>query len=251
MSIIYKNINMIKVFKSFLHARYSIAGIFILALLLGACKKNDSPNNRTPVASVMAFNLSTDKEAVGISLSGNNLYSVPLGYTNYTGVYLPVFTGNRQVKSFSIYGSSVLSTNNQIFQDSTYYSIFVVGRNGAYRNVIVNDSLNNLSVTPGQAFVRYINAIPDSTISPLVTISSNGATIINNNTAFGTVIPFIKVNAGDLSIAVNNGDSVAVSRTISVEQSKAYTILLTGIPHAVDTAKSIKIKFISNGTITK
>lgn len=248
---IYKNIIMTKVSKSLLSAKYTIAGIFILILLLGACKKNDSQNNRTPVAGVMAFNLSTDKNAVGISLSGNNLFNVPLSYTSFTGVYLPVFTGNREVKSFNNNGASVLSTNNQVFNDSAYYSIFVVGRNGAYRNIIVNDSLNNLLVSPGQAFVRYINAIPDSTLSPLVTISSNGTTIIRNNTAFGIVAPFTKVNAGDLTIGVNNGDSIAVSRTISVEQSKAYTILLIGIPNAVDTTKSIKIKYITNGTITK
>ena len=229
---------------------YSVAGILFLVLLLGACKKNDLPNNRTPTSGVMAFNLSTDKDAVGITLSGNNLFNSPLGYTSYTGVYLPVFTGNREVKSFNNNTASVLAISNQIFQDSIYYSIFVVGSNGSYHNIITNDSIKNLLVTPGQAFVRYVNAIPDSTISPLVTISSNGATIISNNTAFGTVAPFTKVSAGNITIGVNNGDSIAVSRIIAVEQSKAYTILLTGIPNSVDTTKSIKIKFISNGTIT-
>lgn len=241
---------MTKVFKSLTYSMYAVAGILFLALLLGACKKNDLPNNRTPTSGVMAFNLSTDKDAVGIMLSGNNLFNSPLDYTSYTGVYLPVFTGNREVKSFNNNTASVLAISNQIFQDSVYYSIFVVGSNGSYHNIITNDSIKNLLVTPGQAFVRYVNAIPDSTISPLVTISSNGATIISNNTAFGTVAPFTKVSAGNITIGVNNGDSIAVSRTIAVEQSKAYTILLTGIPNSVDTTKSIKIKFISNGTIT-
>lgn len=229
---------------------YSVTGILFLALLLGACKKNDLPNSRTPTAGVMAFNLSTDKEAVGIMLSGNNLFNAPLGYTSYTGVYLPVFTGNREVKSYNNNSASVLSISNQMFQDSVYYSIFVVGRNGSYHNIIANDSISNLLVTPGQAFVRYINAIPDSSITPLVTVSVNGTTVISNNTAFGTVAPFTKVSAGNITIGVNNGDSIAVNRTIAVEQSKAYTILLTGIPNAVDTTKSIKIKFITNGTIT-
>ena len=241
---------MIKVFKSLTYSMYSVAGILFLVLLLGACKKNDLPNNRTPTSGVMAFNLSTDKDAVGIMLSGNNLFNSPLDYTSYTGVYLPVFTGNREVKSFNNNTASVLAISNQIFQDSVYYSIFVVGSNGSYHNIITNDSIKNLLVTPGHAFVRYVNAIPDSTISPLVTISSDGATIISNNTAFGTVAPFTKVSAGNITIGVNNGDSIAVSRIIAVEQSKAYTILLTGIPNSVDTTKSIKIKFISNGTIT-
>ena len=239
-----------KVLKFVMQAKYSMAGILLFAFLFGACRKDNLPNNRTPAAGVMAFNLSTDKDAVGIFLSGNNLFYLPLGYTSFTGKYLPVFTGNREVKSYNNNTNNVLSINNQIFKDSAYYSIFVVGRNGAYRNVIVNDSLNNLLITPGQAFVRYINAIPDSTISPLVTISIGGTSVISNNTAYGITTPFTKVNAGNITIAVNNGDSVAVNRTISVEQSKAYTILLTGIPNAVDTTKSIKIKFITNGTIT-
>lgn len=240
---------MTKVFKSLTYAKYSIAGILFLALLFGACKKNDLTGNRTPTAGVMAFNLSNDKEAVGITLSGNNLFNSPLGYTSYTGVYLPVFTGNREVKSFNNNTASVLAISNQIFQDSVYYSIFVVGRNGSYHNIITNDSIKNLLVTPGQAFVRYINAIPDSTITPLVTISSNGTNVISNKTAFGIVSGFAKVNAGNIIVGVNSGDSIAANRTISVEESKAYTILLTGIPNAADTTKSIKIKFITNGTI--
>lgn len=242
---------MTKVLKFVMFAKYKVAGILLLALLFGACKKDDLPNNRIPAAGVMAFNLSTDKDAVGISLSGNNLFYLPLGYASFTGAYLPIFTGNREVKSYNNNSYNVLSVNNQIFQDSAYYSIFVVGRNGSYRNIVVNDSLNNLTITPGQAFVRYINAIPDSTISPFVSISSNGTKVISNNTAFGIVTPFIKVNAGNIIIGVNNGDSVAVSRTILVEQSKAYTILIAGIPNATDTTKSIKIKYITNGTITK
>ena len=242
---------MTKLFKSPLHANYTIAGILLLAVLFGACKKNDVPSYRTPSAGVMAFNLSTDKDAVGISLSGNNLFYLPLGYASFTGDYLPIFTGNREVRSYNDNSYNTLSVNNQIFQDSAYYSIFVVGRNGVYRNIVANDSLNNLFITPGQAFVRYINAIPDSTMSPLVSISSNGTKVISNNTAFGIITPFTKVNAGNITIGVNNGDSIAVSRTISVEQSKAYTILLTGIPNAKDTTKSVKIKFITNGTITK
>ena len=239
-----------KVLKFLINARYSVAGILLLSLVFGACKKDNIPNNRIPAAGVMAFNLSTDKDAVGISLSGNNLFYLPLGYASFTGQYLPIFTGNREVKSYNDNSYNILSANNQIFQDSTYYSIFVVGRNGSYRNIVVNDSLNNLITTPGQAFVRYINAIPDSTISPLVSISSKGTKVISNNIAFGVVTPFIKVNAGDIIIGVNNGDSIAFSRTISVEQSKAYTILIDEIPNAADTTKSVKIKFITNGTIT-
>ena len=137
-----------------------------------------------------------------------------------------------------------------MFKDSTYYSLFVVGTKGSYHNIIANDSLKNLVVIPGQAFIRYINAIPDSSITPLVTISSNGTSVINRNTPFGNISGFTKVSAGNIIVGVKNGDNIAASRTIVVEESKAYTILLTGMPGAVDTTKAVQVKFITNGTIT-
>lgn len=239
-----------KVVHSIRYVLYSGAAILLFAVVFTACKKDNTENTRTPASGLMAFNLAIDKEAVGITLSGNNLTNVPLNYTSYTGAYLPVFTGNREVKSYSVNGGGILAVSSQIFKDSGYYSLFVVGNKGNYRNIIANDSLNNLVPASGQAFVRYINAIADSTTSPLVTITANGVSIISTNAAFGTVSAFTKIKAGSIIIDVNNSDKVAANRTITVEDSKAYTILLTGIPGAVDTAKSVQVKFITNGTIT-
>jgi hypothetical protein len=223
----------------------------LFTILFSACKKYDNTaNTRTPAAALMAFNLTIDKATVGVTLSGINLINAPLNYTSYTGGYIPVYLGSRDVKSYDFNSATTLATSNQLFQDSVYYSLFVVGNNGSYHNIISYDSLRSLVPSSGQAFVRYVNVIPDSTISPLVTISSNGTNFISNNTPFGTVSGFTKVNVGNITIGVNSGDSVAATRTIAVEESKAYTILLTGIPHAVDTAKAVQIKFITNGTIT-
>ena len=239
-----------KVFNSISYALYPVAGILLLAFLFAACKKDNTENSRTPSAGLMAFNLTVDKPAVSVTLSGNNFTSAPLTYTSYTGGYLSVFTGEREVKSLDANSAVTLATSNQVFNDSTYYSLFVVGNKGSYHNIIANDSLNSLVVTPGHAFVRYINAIPDSAISPLVTILSNGTNIVNTNAAFGTVSGFKKVSAGNIVVGVTNGDNIAANRTIAVEESKAYTILLTGMPGAVDTTKSVQVKFITNGTIT-
>lgn len=229
---------------------YPIGAVVTMALFFAACKKDNNDNSRNPAAGLMAFNLALDKSAVGITLSGNNLTSAPLNYTSYTGNYLPVFVGSREVKSYDFNSSTALATSSQTFQDSAYYSLFVVGNNGSYRNIIANDSLNNLVPATGQAFVRYINAIPDSTVSPLVTISSNGSNVVSKNAAFGDVSGFTKVATGNIIIGVNNGDSIAANRTIAVEESKAYTILITGMPRAADTTKAVQIKFITNGTIT-
>ena len=62
-------------------------GILLLLIIFSACKKYDNKVTRIPSAGLMAFNLATDKDAVGISLSGNNLTNTPLSYTSFTGGY--------------------------------------------------------------------------------------------------------------------------------------------------------------------
>src|SRR6185369_13065122 len=111
----------------------------------------------------------------------------PLLYTNYSGGYQPVYIGNRDVASYEFNTGTSLASASHLFEDSSYYSVFVVGANGSYKNVIVKDKLDSLSSSTGEAFVRYVNAIADSTLQPLVTISSNGTDVFNNNAPFATV----------------------------------------------------------------
>ncbi|MEJ7588304.1 MAG: DUF4397 domain-containing protein [Ferruginibacter sp.] len=122
-----------------------------------------------------------------------------------------------------------------------------MGANGTYRNVIVNDDLDTLSAAGGQAFVRYINAIPDSS-KPLITLTANGAELSNRSEAFGNVSSFSGVNPGDITIKVANGTTIAANPTITLEKGKIYTILLVGLPGSVDPAKAVQVKFITNGT---
>jgi hypothetical protein len=231
--------------------RFMVAGIAIVTLILSACKKENDNPVRTPVAGLMAFNLAPDKNAVGFVLSGNNLTNTPLNYTSYTGGYLPVYVGNREVKSYDFNTSTPLATNNQVFVDSMYYSVFTIGNNGNYLNVIVKDPLDSLTPASGQSYIRYINAIADSSASPLVTISSNGTNIISNNAVYSSITGFTSINAGNITIDVKNGTNIAANRTITVEERKAYTILLIGVPGATDSSKAVQIKFIQNATLSQ
>ena len=225
-----------------------LGGFFLIIFLFSACKK-DVDRVQQPAAGLMAFNLAPDKAAVGVALSGNNFTNTPLAYTNYTGGYRGVFVGNRSVESYDYSSGATLATTQQLFNDSAYYSLFVLGTEGHYSNLLVQDHLDTLSSANGEAYVRYVNAIPDST-KPLVTISSGGANVINSNAAYATVSDFTAITPGDISITVNNESNFNVNRTISVEGGKIYTILLTGIPEQTDTTKAVQIKFITNGTIT-
>lgn len=225
-----------------------LSGLFLIIFLFSACKK-DVDRVQQPAAGLMAFNLAPDNAAVGVALSGNNFTNAPLAYTNYTGGYRGVFVGNRSVESYDYFSGAALATTQQLFRDSAYYSLFVLGTAGHYTNLLVQDNLDSLSAANGQAYVRYVNAIPDST-KPLVTISSGGVNIVNSTAAYATASDFTGITPGDISITVNNESTFNVSRTISVESGKVYTILLTGIPEQTDTTKAVQIKFITNGTIS-
>jgi hypothetical protein len=225
------------------------AALLLMVVAFSACKKDSNNNIRTPSAGLMAFNLVPDKASVSYVLSGNRLTNTPLNYNGFTGGYLSVGVGSAEIKAIDPSNDSTLATGSASFADSSYYSVFTVGRNGSYHNVVVNDSLNSLVVASGQAYVRFINAIPDSAYMPKVTISSGDSSIVNTNASFGTISPFTKIRAGSIDVKVSNGDSIAATRTIAVDESKVYTILLTGMPGAADTSRSIQVKYINNGTV--
>ena len=113
-------------------------------------------------AGLMAFNLSPDKPAIGIALSGSNLTNAALGYTNYTGGYLNIYSGSRTIEAYDAGGGNTFTASDYNFEQNKYYSLFIVGKDSAYRNIVVNDQLDSLSANSGKAFIRYVNAVPDS-----------------------------------------------------------------------------------------
>lgn len=223
----------------------SLSLLLITVALFSACKKDNNGSENTPVAGLMAFNLAPDKSGIGIELSGNQLVNSPLDYTNFTGGYLNIFPGDRGIESYDALKDSTLANSNFNFEINKYYSLFLIGNNGTYKNVVVNDNIDSLSSTSQQAFIRYINAIPDST-APTVTITANGTNILSKPASFGTVSDFVPVSAGDIKIDLANGEAISTNRTISIENAKAYTILLVGVPAATDSTKAVQIKFIKN-----
>jgi len=235
---------------SFRRFMASLAGIVLLSLLLWSCSKfSDDNNNDTPAAGLMSFNLVPDQSGVYIALSGNNLSNVPLAYTSYSGIYQSIFPGDRPVQSFSYPGDSALAQVNHVFTPHKYYSVFVIGANGHYQNLVTDDNFDSLSAISGKAFIRYVNAIADSS-KPIVSIAANGNNVVNNNASFGAVSDFTAIDAGDVAVRVNDGSSIDATRNITLEQNKVYTVLLVGNPAAADTTKAVQIKYITNGTVT-
>lgn len=228
-----------------------IGGIFLMALIFSACKKTESNNQVFPVAGLVAINLVPDVEAVGVAVSGNNFTTVPLYYSNYTGGYRAVYTGQRNLETYNFNTRQSMAVTNQLFKDSSYYTLFVIGTQGNYKNVVVEDKLDSLPANTGESFVRFVNAITDSTTTPNVKIASGGTVLYNGVAPFGYVSNFKAVMPGDVMIEATNESIIAKDRTISVEKGKIYTVLLSGDPSASDTAKAVSIKFIVNGSVGK
>ncbi|MGN6541631.1 MAG: DUF4397 domain-containing protein [Ginsengibacter sp.] len=225
---------------------------FIYALaatvfLLSACKK-EMPVNNTAISGLMAINLIPDQPAVDLIMSGNYLTNSPLSYTNYTGTYLSVYSGNRTVALGLSNTDTTISRTHFVFEPSRFYSVIAMGANGNYRNLVLNDNIDSLATGSGLAFVRYVNAVPDSSKAD-ISIAQNGNNVLNANASFATASDFKSVSPGDITVTAS-GENYSVNRTISVEKDKVYTVMLAGIPEATDTAKAVQIKYIVNGTVS-
>lgn len=228
-----------------------VFAIAFSGILFTACMKNkndDSPN--VPAAGLLGVNLAPDQNSVVIGLSGNSLTVNPLSFPNYTGGYRSIYPGDRVVESYDYPNSTPFATVTSRFDSGMYYSVYVIGLNGKYRNVVSKDNLDSLSATSGNAYVRYVNGITDSTISPAVSIKAGAINVVDENATYGGVSVFREVSPGDIVISVKNGASVDASRTIAVEARKIYTILLAGVPGATDDAQKVQIRYITNGELT-
>ncbi|MEO8960818.1 MAG: DUF4397 domain-containing protein [Ginsengibacter sp.] len=219
-----------------------------VTILFSACKKEvDTP--QTPASGLMVFNLIPGHSAVGFVMSNKIITNAPLAYTNYSGNYISVYSGSRDVKLYDVTGDSTITDVNQQFEQDKYYSAFALGADGNYRTVIVDDNLNSIPDSTNKAFVRYINAIPDSS-KPMVTIAEGGTNVVDDMASYAKVSGFESVNPGEITIAISNGTNISASRTITVEKGKVYTILLLGLPGATDEATKVQIKFITNGSVS-
>ena len=237
--------------KSFFRkALIPVAAFLAISFLFSACKKTDDVVTQNPAAGLMAFNLTADQPSIGVAIANSALTNSALGYTSYTGGYLGVYAGSKEVTSYDFNSGSTLSTGSQVFDDSAYYSLFVVGTNGTYKNVFVKDNLDSLPTSTGNAFIRYINAIIDTTSQPAVTISSNGTNVFSDNATFASVSNFKEVTPGSITINVKDESTVDSTRNITVEANKVYTVLFTGVPNTTDASKAVQIKYVENGVIT-
>ncbi|MFN4313716.1 MAG: DUF4397 domain-containing protein [Chitinophagaceae bacterium] len=217
-------------------------------LLFSSCNKfDDDGGDNNNIAGLMAFNLSIDQSPVNFVLNGSIISNVPLGYDNYTGSYIAVFAGDRQLATYNTISSSPLVSADVRLDTNLYYSVFFAGANNNYRNIVVHDNYNGLSASTGMAYIRYVQAIPDSAAQQ-VKVSVDGTPYVNDFAIYGRVSNFLPVSPGSLTIEVNSA-TIDTSRTFPVQAKKVYTLLVVGKPGATNPERVPQVKFIENGTL--
>lgn len=228
-------------------AGYAMIGCVLLTSLLTACSKtgNNSNSNTQQLSGILAFNLVPDRSAgIVIALSNSSLTQSPLLFTSYTGNYIGFTPGSVSVQAYD-YTNNPITNSTYNFDNNKYYSLFVVGAANVYSNVIVQDNFDSLSSTNGQAYVRYVNAIPDSSILNVI-VSVNGGEAVNDRAHFKSVSQFVPVAPGQVTVNINNTNNISSTLNITLEKQKVYTIVMTGLPGSTDSTTAVKINAIAN-----
>lgn len=220
-------------------------GMLVITVLVISCNKDKNEPN-PDVAGLMTFHLVSDQPSIGVTLSGNTLPGSPYNYLGYTGYYANIFPGNRMIQSYGG-GSTPLLSSNYNFETGEYYSLFVVGANGVYRHIVVEDDYDSLTATAGRSYLRYINAIPDS-VQATIGIGEPGGNL-SFTAPYGQVSDFQSVTAGSVTITVSANAVQDTTRTITLEEKRAYTVLLTGRRDATNENEKVQIRFVENGRI--
>lgn len=219
------------------------------AILFISCKKNRVEEPQ-PAAGLMVYNLIPDLPGVGFAIDGINFLPPPVTYGGYSGPYRAVFPGNRNLETYDIRNSNTLAASPVSLRDSGFYSLFAMGANESYRNVFVEDNLQSIPSGTGNAFVRFVNGIPDSSESNVL-VYSGADEVVNTSMKYSNVTGFQPVTPGDVSVNVVSADHlIDASRTVSLKKDGIYTFLLMGIPTAVDTAQEVKITYVQNALVS-
>lgn len=226
-----------------------LLGVVTAGIMVSSCNKlDDGDDGQAAVSGLMGFNLASDQQAIIMALNGNTISNAPLAYGNYTGTYVAVYSGNRNIRSFNSTSGAELVSTDVILDTNKYYSSFLLGVNNSYSHLIVHDDFEGMSSTTGKAYFRYIQSIPGA--NPVnVVMSSGGTELLNDQASFGSITDFASADPGTLDITLSNGTNIDTSRSINLEAKKVYTILLMGHPDATNQEKRPQVKFILNGTL--
>jgi len=220
--------------------------IICFVLLFTSCKKDSVQPPAQGTSGFVVFNLAPDQNNLLVAIDGRSMSGTALKYATYSGNYISIFKGSRDVNSYDQLTNLILADTTVDFRDSSFYSLFFIGLNGHYKNFVAEDKLSSIPKNTGNAFVRYLYGIADSSHAH-VTIEKDGNKIFDENNSFGNISDFKPIAPGDVSVSVKSDDNtINTQRTLTLQSNGVYTVLLQGFAQTLDTTQQIKIGYIQN-----
>lgn len=207
----------------------SVIGIGMIAVVISACDVgDDDPIPLPDISYVGLYNASPDSPPLDILMENGRINYYPLRYSDYSN-YLNFYAGERTMRVSPVNSSNVVVDTTFNFEPEAAYSLFYVNEYDDIQAFLVEDEV--LSLSSGEAAVRFIHLSPDSPEVNLVRSVGDETTVLAEGNAYLDPTSFMAVESGVQSFQVNltaNGEEVLSIPDLNLRSGGVYTILARG-----------------------
>jgi hypothetical protein len=230
-----------KIFKNLKSATALACVLFLSAIELTSCLKDNNHYITNPTALLMVIQASPDAPAEGLFLKPNQVNQSAFNYGDHLG-YFNAYTGNRLVQLFG-YGSSTLIASDSIhLANNNAYSLFMANTYTKPDFVLLTDTITQPAA--GKAMIRFVNVSAGSANVDLV---ANSTALITNEPYKGASA-FTSISGGSqYSFEVRTTGSATVLASldnINISNGGVYTIWYHGT--ATGTSPKLSADIIAN-----
>ncbi|MBD3628597.1 DUF4397 domain-containing protein [Cyclobacterium sp.] len=207
----------------------SAIGVGMIAVVISACDVgDDDPVPLPDISYVGLYNASPDSPPLDILMENGRINYYPLRYSDYSN-YLNFYAGERTMRVSPVNASNVVVDTTFNFEPEAAYSLFYVNEYDDIQAFLVEDEV--LSLSSGEAAVRFIHLSPDSPEVNLVRSVEDENTVLAEGNAYLDPTSFMAVESGVQSFQVNltdNGEEVLSIPDLNLRSGGVYTILARG-----------------------
>ncbi len=207
----------------------SAIGVGMIAVVISACDVgDDDPVPLPDISYVGLYNASPDSPPLDILMENGRINYYPLRYSDYSN-YLNFYAGERTMRVSPVNASNVVVDTTFNFEPEAAYSLFYVNEYDDIQAFLVEDEV--LSLSSGEAAVRFIHLSPDSPEVNLVRSVEDETTVLADGNAYLDPTSFMAVESGVQSFQVNltdNGEEVLSIPDLNLRSGGVYTILARG-----------------------
>lgn len=165
--------------------------------------------------------------AYGSAFPAQDYAVIPAGQANLK-VMAPVSTTGASPSDLT------LTTASLTAQDNTYYSVFVYGTSGNYKNLILTDDFSAKDAS--SAYIRFVNLVVGADADATYDLVYNGNVVVTGlspsklNSDF-IPIPALAYGAAALPIQLRKTGSTTplATNTLSPNAGRFYTVLARGV----------------------